>query len=114
VPDSKSLSIFYSYPPETIALWSGVSVLTAKQWESGARKPSRQSLRLFVLNRDGRVLNDQWRLRKVVHGAIIDHTSNRTTAAQLEGYALILPWVAAVAARDPDTQRQYYELLKRA
>jgi hypothetical protein len=27
---------------------------------------------------------------------------------------MIFQWVADIAARDPETQRQYYELLKRA
>lgn len=113
-PPITRLSIFYGYPPEVISLWCGVSLLTAKQWKSGARKPSRQALRLLGLHRDGRVLNDNWRRWKIVDGVIIDPAGNRTTVSQLEGYAGILQWVAAVAARDPETQRQYYELLKRA
>jgi DNA-binding transcriptional regulator YiaG len=109
-----SLSIFYGYPADLIARWCGVSVATAKRWKSGARKPSRQALRLFSLHRDGRVLSEHWRGWKVNDSSLVDPADNCTTAAQLSGYAIILQWVAAVAAQDPDTQRQYYELLKRA
>lgn len=109
-----TLSIFYGYPADLIAGWCGVSVATARLWKSGVRKPSRQALRLFSTYRDHRVLNDDWRGWKIVHGDIVDPSGNATTAAQLQGYRMILQWVSEVAARDPDTKRQYYELLRRA
>jgi len=108
------LGVFYSYPADLIARWCGVSVATAAQWKRGARKPSRQALRLFSLHRDGRVLGEKWRRWKVVDDSIVDPAGNVTSLALLEGYAMIFQWVADIAARDPETQRQYYELLKRA
>ena len=53
--------VFYGYPDELIADWCAVSRHTAYLYKIGARKPSRQALRLFVLNRDGRVLDDTWK-----------------------------------------------------
>ena len=53
--------LFYGYPVELIADWCAVSRHTAYLYKIGARKPSRQALRLFVLNRDGRVLDDTWK-----------------------------------------------------
>ena len=58
---ARPLSIFYGYPDQLIARWCGVSVATARLYKSGARKPSRQALRLFALYRDGRVLDDHGR-----------------------------------------------------
>ena len=47
--------LFYGYPVELIADWCAASRHTAYLYKIGARKPSKQALRLFVLNRDGRV-----------------------------------------------------------
>ena len=107
-------AVFYGYPVELIAEWCAVSLSTARLYKSGQRKPSLQALRLFTLHRDSRVLTDRWRGWQIVGGSIVDPAGNTTTLEQLQGYALILQWVAAVAARDPDTRQQYYELLKRA
>jgi hypothetical protein len=114
VPSIEPLSVFYGYPADLIARWCGVSVATAAQWKRGARKPSRQALRLFTLHRDGRVLGEEWRRWKVVGASIVDPAGNVTSLSLLEGYAMIFQWIADIAARDPETQRQYYELLKRA
>ena len=114
VRTQKPLSIFYGYPAELIAQWCGVSVKTASQWKSATRKPSRQALRLFVLHRDRKVLGPEWRGWQVVGTKLVDPDGNPTTQGQLHGYFLILQWVASVASRDPESQRQYYELLKQA
>lgn len=53
--------LFYGYPPELIARWCSVSEQTALLYKTGARKPSRQALRLFVLHRDGRVFSSDWK-----------------------------------------------------
>jgi hypothetical protein len=106
--------IFYSYSPELIARWCRVSLTTAKAYGLGTRKPSRQALSLFTLHRDGKVLGPEWRDFHIAGDKIADTDGNVTTASQLAGYAAILQWVAAVAARSEDTQQQYYELLKRA
>ena len=42
------------------------------------------------------------------------HHALELKSTLLEGYAMIFQWIADIAARDPETQRQYYELLKRA
>ena len=107
-------AIFSGYPVELVARWCAVSLSTARQYKSGKRNPSLQALRLFTLHRDQLVLTNQWRGWKINGDSIVDPDGNATTRGQLHGYSLILQWVAAVAARDPSTQRQYYELLKRA
>jgi hypothetical protein len=108
------LSIFYGYPPQLIARWCGVSIATATAYKRGVRKPSRQALRLFVLHRDELVLDAEWRGFHIRRGAIVDPAGNVTTRAQLEGYAMILQWVAHWASCDPKIRREYNDLLKRA
>ncbi len=113
-PSLSRPAIFYGYPVELIARWCAVSIGTARLYKSGKRKPSIQALRLFTLHRDNLILSGEWRGWKINGDSIVDPDGNATTRGQLHGYSLILQWVAAVAARDPATQRQYYELLKRA
>jgi hypothetical protein len=113
-PPASSPATFYGYPVELVARWCAVSLSTARLYKSGKRKPSLQALRLFTLHRDDLVLTSQWRGWKIGCDSIVDPEGNATTRGQLRGYSLILQWVSAVAARDPDTQRQYFELLKRA
>jgi hypothetical protein len=112
-PEPPPLSIFNSYSPELIAQWCGVSLKTASLYKAGVRKPSRQALRLFSLHRDGRVLTPDWRGWCVRDGKLIDPEGNETNQGQLRGYYMVLHWVAAVASRDPETQQQYYDLLRR-
>ena len=106
--------VFYGYPAELVAGWCAVSLNTAKLYKAGKRKPSVQALRLFTLHRDNLILNSEWRGWKVVDGSLIDPSGNSFTQSTLLGYRMILQWVSAVAARQPDTKLAYYELLKRA
>lgn len=114
MPQTAAPFVFYSYPPELIARWCGVSLATAKAYRLGVRKPSRQALRLFTLHRDGKVLGPEWRDFSISGSKIADSNGNVTTQSQLLAYAMIIQWVAAVAARSDDTQQQYYDLLKLA
>ena len=110
----KPLSIFYGYPSPLIAQWCGVSGKTAALYKAGARKPSRQALRLFTLHRDGRVLDQDWRGWSVRDAKLVDPAGNATSRGQLQGYAMILQWVAEIASRSPQTQEQYFDLLHSA
>jgi hypothetical protein len=107
-------SIFEGYPAELIAQWCGITVDTAKLYKSGHRKASRTVLRLFTLHRDGRVLGVGWEGWRAAPGAITDPDGNTTSARQLANYFFIMQFAAALAARDPDTQREWYERLRQA
>jgi hypothetical protein len=107
-------SVFFGYPAHQIAEWCGVTVATAELYKSGRRKASRAVLRLFTLHRDGRVLGAAWKGWKATHNTIIDPHGNVTSATQLMAYFYVMQFAAALAARDPATQRDWYELLKRA
>ena len=107
-------SIFYSYPAELIACWCSVSVETASCWKAGTRRPSRQALKLFTLNRDRRVLGDAWRDWKLQDGTIIDPEGNSTTQAQLRSYWLIIQYAAELARRNPDDYEHFQSLLRQA
>lgn len=107
-------SIFYGYPPELIARWCGVTVDSAKLYKSGARRASRAVLRLFTLHRDGRVLGDGWEGWQARAGTIAGPDGNVISERQLIAYFYVMQFAAALAARDPAIQRDWYELLKRA
>jgi hypothetical protein len=107
-------SIFHSYPAAQIAEWCGVSLGTAKLYKSGRRKASRAVLRLFTLHRDGRVLGSAWKGWCARADTITDPDGNVTTMRQLRMYFFVMQYASALAARDPATQRDWYELLIRA
>lgn len=109
----KPLSIFYGYPPELIAQWCGVSVATARRWKNGGAVP-RPALRLFALHRDGKVLDEHWVGWRAHGDTLTDPEGNTTTQSQLRAYALIMQYAADLARRDPEAQREFLELLKRA
>ena len=108
--------LFSGFPDELVAAWCGVSLKTAQLYRIGARKPSRQALRLFTLHRDGRVLGDGWEGWQVRKEILIDPEGNRTTRAQLRGWYLILQFAADLARRssDPADRQHYWELLRNA
>lgn len=83
---SRPLTIFYGYPPELIARWCGVSEHTAYLYKIGARKPSRQALRLFTLHRDGRVLGPEWRDWAIHKDRLVSPEGQETTQNQLAAY----------------------------
>jgi hypothetical protein len=107
-------SIFHGYPASQIAEWCGVSIGTAKLYKSGQRKASRAVLRLFTLHRDGRVLGSAWKGWVAAKDAIADPDGNVTTVRQLAMYFFVMQYAAALAARDPATQRDWYAMLQQA
>jgi hypothetical protein len=107
-------SIFHGYPASLIAEWCGVSLGTAKLYKSGQRKASRAVLRLFTLHRDGRVLGSAWKGWSASKDAIVDPDGNATSVNQLAVYFFVMQYAAALASRDPATQRDWYALLRRA
>lgn len=105
-------SIFYSYPPETIARWCGITVASARLYKSGRRKPSRTVLRLLTLHREERVLGAEWRGFRVVGNTIVDPQGSGVTPAQLEGYIIVMQFAAEMAKRNPEDRAQFYALLR--
>lgn len=111
---SKPLTIFYGYPPELIARWCGVSAHTAYLYKIGARKPSRQALRLFTLHRDGRVLGPEWRNWAIHKDRIVSPEGQETTQTQLAAYWLIMQLARELASRDPEARDRFTRLLRSA
>lgn len=110
-PNTRPIA-FYGYPAELIAEWCGVSIKTARLYKAGQRKPSLQALRLFTLHRDGKVLGRAWRDFTVQGDYLVDSAGRRSRASQLMAWNLLLQWMAGIASRDPQVQRQYYEILR--
>jgi hypothetical protein len=106
--------VFYGYPVALIEQWCGVSRTTARLYKNGIRKPSRQALRLFTLHRDGRVLGPGWELWKVTKDVLVDPDGNETTRRQLVAYWIVVQFARELASRDPETRKEFWELLKRA
>lgn len=106
--------LFYGYPPELIAQWCGVTAHTAYLYKIGARKPSKHVMRLFVLHRDGRVLGPEWREWAVRKDRLVSPEGQETTQGQLAAYWLIVQLAADLAAKDPETREQYWQILRRA
>jgi hypothetical protein len=111
VGDLKPLSIFYGYPDFLIAQWCGVSVVTARGWKLGKGKPSRQSLRLFTLYRDEKVLGTEWRGVRIQGKRLVDSAGMSLTFAQIEQYQILLQWAAELARRDPADRARFQWLL---
>ena len=106
-------AVFYGYPVELIQQWCGVSRQTAYLYKIGARTPSRQALRLFVLHRDRRVLADSWDGWLVNKDRLVDPDGNETTQGQLRAYWMVVQ-LARELARDAGRIDEYYQLLKLA
>lgn len=107
-------AIFYGYPVELIRDWCQVSRQTAYLYKAGIRKPSRQALRLFVLHRDGRVLDDSWNGWKVHKGKLISPEGQETSHGQLNAYWLIIQLAHDLSAKDPTPRKEYHKLLRSA
>lgn len=103
---------FYGYPAELIAEWCGVSLKTARLYKAGHRKPSLQALRLFTLHRDGKVLGRDWRGFRVEGPYLRDPAGYRARTSQLEHWNVLIQWAATVAAKDPETNRKFQDLLR--
>ena len=103
--------LFYGYPPELIARWCGVSAHTALLYKTGARRPSRQALRLFVLHRDGRVLGPEWREWSVHKDKLVSPEGQETTHGQLNAYWLVMQLARELTAKDPEARQEFYRIL---
>lgn len=105
-------SVFDGYPAVLIAEWCAVSLKTAELYKSGARKPSRQALRLFGLYRSERVLTGAWAHCTVRGDHLVDPDGQTVTVGQLRAYWIVMQLAAELARRaGPDAQEQYYEAL---
>ena len=106
--------LFYGYPPELIARWCGVSEHTAYLYKIGARKLSRQALRLFTLHRDGRVLGPEWRDWAIRKDRLVSPEAQETTQNQLAAYWLIMQLARELAYKDPEAREEFNRLLRSA
>jgi len=106
--------LFYGYPPELIARWCDVSLHTAYLYKIGARKPSRQALRLFVMHRDGRVLGPEWGKWAVHQNKLVSPEGQETTQGQLNAYWLIMQLALELARQDPLARAEFERLLRSA
>lgn len=107
-------AIFYGYPVELIRDWCAVSRQTAYLYKIGARKPSRQALRLFTMHRDGRILGGDWDGWRVEKGCIFDPSGTATSVRQLRAYGLMMQFVHELARRSPADRDKFYEILRSA
>lgn len=105
---------FYGYPVEVIEAWCGVSRQTACLYKSGARKPSRQALRLFTLHRDGRVLGPEWREWAIVKDKLISPEGQETTHGQLNAYWLVMQLARELARDNPKATEDFHRILRSA
>ncbi len=103
--------LFYSYPPELIAQWCGVTVHTAYLYKIGARKPSKHVQRLFLLHRDGRVLGPEWREWAVHKNKLISPEGQETTQGQLNAYWLVMQLARELTKDDPEARDEFYRIL---
>ena len=106
-------AVFYGYPVELIQQWCGVARQTAYLYKIGARKPSKQALRLFVLHRDRRVLAESWDGWCVKKDRLVDPDGNETSQGQLRAYWMVVQ-LAHELAREAGRVDEYYQLLKLA
>ena len=111
---ARTPAIFYGYPVELIQEWCAVSKQTAYLYKIGARKPSRQALRLFTLHRDGRLLGKEWEGWHAKGDRLFDPEGNATTARQLRNYCLMMQFAHELARRDPDNRERFEAILRRA
>lgn len=107
-------NLLFGYPPELIARWCGVSEQTALLYKTGARKPSRQALRLFVLHRDGRVLGSDWKDWSVRDDKLVNPEGQEYTQGQLRTYVLVMQLARELAKDDPKSIDRFYEILRSA
>ena len=105
-------SIFDDYSAECIAEWCAVSVKTARLYKAGQRKPSRQSLRLFTLHRQERLLVGPWAQCSVRREHLVDPEGRTVTVGQLRAYWIVMQLAAELARQaGPDAQERYYRAL---
>jgi hypothetical protein len=111
---SQTPLIFYGYPVELIQEWCAVSKQTAYLYKIGARKPSRQALRLFTLHREGRILGKEWEGWRIKGGRLFDPEGVPADARQLRAFSLMMQFANELARRDPETRKRYFDILNLA
>jgi hypothetical protein len=89
-------------------------VHTARLYKSGARKPSRQALRLFALYRDGRVLDHSWKGFAIRRNHLVDPDGHEFDPKQLRAHWLIVQLARDLASRDSRDLEEYQRILRSA
>lgn len=90
--------LFDGYSAATLVRWCGVSRRTALAYKRGSRVPSVQTVRLFVLHRDRRVLTPEWERGWVVTSTgIVDPEGKELPRAWVRGYFLLLQWARSLS-----------------
>jgi hypothetical protein len=107
-------SIFYGTPAKVIAEWCRVHPNTAYQYKRGERIPGAQARRLFLLHRDGRVLNDCWPAWRIDGNRLIDPEGNATTQGQLRAYSMVYQLAAELVRRHPDVRERFDAIFREA
>lgn len=108
------LNIFYGTPAKVVAEWCEVHPNTAYQYKRGDRIPSAQARRLFLLHRDGRVLNDTWAGWRINADRIVDPQGQITTQNHLRVYVLVYQLAAELARQVPGAQDRFYSIFREA
>lgn len=108
------LNVFYGSPAKVIAEWCQVHPNTAYQYKRGDRTPSPQARQLFLLHRDGRVLNDCWPGWRVQGDRLIDPEGMATTQGQLKAYVLVYQLAAEYARQSADARVRFDDIMRLA
>lgn len=102
------------YSPDLIADWCGVDYKSALQFKSGQRSPGAQALRLFLLNRDGRILGAEWEGFSIRGGTMWDPYGKPLTAGQLRAYEIALQMLRELMRGNPLLNRELDALFHQA
>ena len=84
-------------------------------YKIGQRKPSPHALRLFELNREGRILKGEFKEWCDLGSTLVDPDGNVTTQRQLRAYWIVMQ-LAHALAQEAGSERvaQYYGILTSA
>lgn len=107
-------NIFYGIPAKVVAEWCEVHPNTAYQYKRNERTPSAQARRLFLLHRDGRVLNDTWPGWRIKGDRLVDPEGNVTTQGQLRAYSMVYQLAAELVHRHPDVRERFDAIFREA
>ena len=83
------LNMFYGYPAELVAAWCCISIQTAHRYKLNTLKPSQQSVALFRLHADKRIVPRDWVGWKFHDGKLFNAEDVPLTRAQLEAYQFV-------------------------
>lgn len=76
--------------------------------------PSAQTRQLFLLHRDGRVLNDAWPGWRINGDRLFDPEGTATTQGQLRAYAFVYQLAAEYARQNPDARAWLDAIMREA